>query len=444
MKRIYYIVIALLMMLGLAACENVTNSKQKSRGKRFNPTERTSRFTDEEREKKIAEKRAALDSIQLDMETLVFENNIKLTVLPPIAQGDINANASQVIAVKMMQIVAQNGVGGYGNSPAFCLATAITPTGRLTTGTVPQRMLTKYTITFAVGNMLTSEIYATYDMDVEGVGASFEEAAYNAVNNIHNEKGIQQMLKTATQRILAWYNDDPQRFKSTVESYVAKQDYSTAYALLSTVPKEAAVCYKYAASRQGQVLEEMKTQKAEELLTDLRNRIASAGDQYDPMIAGCLQLIPARSKQYAEAKKLYDNYTKHVQDVRMNAIKHEQEIQKSAIKHEQQMELERLAMEKMKLKYEQEAAMRAAQEAFTPPTNKGKEKTQSIGIESSSDNRVAQSSGSSSSSGGGIVKSFKEHPFLWGLGLGAVAIATGGTALYAGLPFTTKLGLALL
>ena len=43
-----------------------------------------------------------------------------------------------------------------------------------------------------------------------------------------------------------------------------------------------------------------------------------------------------------------------------------------------------------------------------------------------------------------MIGSIKKHPFLWGLGIGAVAIATGGTALYAGLPLTTKLGLALL
>lgn len=416
MKRILFQVCIVLASFVIVSCNGNSGS---SNGKKFNPTERTSSLTAEERDEALAKKRAALDSVQLDMETLVFDNNIKLTVLPPVVSGDISTTTAQIAATKMMQIVAQNGVGGYGNSPAFCLTAVFTPTSRLATGTAPQRMINKYTVTFVVGNMLTSDIYATYDMDVEGVGVSFEEAALNAVNSINNEQGIQQMLKTATERILAWYNDDPQRFKSTVEDFVAKQDYATAYALLTTVPKQATACYNYASKRQEQVLEEMKTQKAEELLTDLRNKIATAGDQYDPMIAGCLKLIPARSKQYAEATKLYDSYTKHVQDVRLDAIK-----------HEQKMELERLAMEKMKLKYEQEAAMKAAKKAFTPPSD--------------SEGSVAKTSTSSSSSGGGIINSIKEHPFLWGLGIGAVAIATGGISLYAGLPLTTKLGLALL
>jgi len=410
---------AIMLLMALSSC-NGGYKQEATNGKKFNPTERQSKFTDEERAEAIAAKRAELDSMQLDIETLVFKNNVKLTVLPPAVKGDVSSLASQTITAKMMQIVAENGLGGYGNSPAFCLATVLTPTSRVATGTAPQRMLCKYTVTFVVGNMLTSDIYATYAMDVEGAGQSFEEATNNVASSIRNERGLQEMLKKASDRILAWYNDNPQQFKSTVESFVAKQDYATAYALLTTVPEKATVCFNYALKRQDSVLEEMKNQKAEDMLSELRNAIASAGTQYNPMVAGCLKLIPARSKQYAEGKKLYDGYVAHVQAV-----------QRDSIKHEQQMELERLAMEKMKLKYEQEAAMKSAQRAFTPPSGE-------------SGGSFSSTSSGSSSGGGGIIDSVKKHPFLWGLGLGAVAIGTAGVGLYAALPFTTKLGLALL
>ena len=416
---LYYIG-AFVLILMLSACDG---NKKEAHGKRFNPTERQSKFTDEARAEAIAQKRAELNSMQLDIEKLVFENNVKLTVLPPAPKGDISPLAAQIITAKMMQIVAQNGLGGYGNSPAFCLATVFTPTGRAATGTAPQRMISKYTITFVVGNMLTGDIYATYDMDVEGIGQSFEDATNNVASSIRNERGLQEMLKKASDRILAWYNDNPNRFKATVESYVAKQDYSTAYALLTTVPEKATVCFNYAKNRQGQVLEEMKTQKAEELLSDLRNAIASAGNDYNPMVAGCLRLIPARSKQYVEGKRLYDRYVGHVR-----------EVKRDSIKHEQKMELERLAMEKMKLKFEQEAAMRAAERALTPPKGKTNALAQAAGT--TTDGEGASEEKSSSSSG--LSK------FLWGLGIGALAIGTAGVGMYAALPFTTKLGLALL
>ena len=408
------------VLLLAVSCNFSSDNNKTSGGVKFAPKERESKFTDEERVEAIEKKRAELATKDLDIETLVFENNIKLTVLPPAPSGDITIEDSREVAVKTMQIVAQNGMGGYGNSPAFCLGTVFTPVKRVATGTAPQRMLVRYSITFVVGNMITGDIYAAYDQDIEGVGESFEDATHNAVNAIHNDRGVQEMLKVASERILGWYNDNPHNFKATVESFVEKQDYATAYALLNTVPSQAEACFKYAQKRQAEVLEEMKVQKAEVLLTDLRNAIAQAGDKYTPMAAGALQLIPARSAQYKEGKKMYDQYVARVEKARRDSIKHEQKV-----------ELERLAMEKMKLRFEQEAAMAQATKAFT---GQGKATSSSSGITRTS----------SSSSGSSLAQSFKEHPLLWGIGLGALAIGTAGVGLYAALPFTTKLGLALL
>ena len=101
-------------------------------------------------------------------------------------------------------------------------------------------------------------------------------------------------------------------------------------------------------------------------------------------------------------------------------------------------------MEKMKLKYEQEAAMIAAKKAFTPPSDQKTHAKSTSSSSTSSDNVASSSSSSSSSFGSKVVDSVKKHPFLWGMGIGAAAIATGGLGLYSALPFTTKLGLALL
>ena len=59
--------------------------------------------------------------------------------------------------------------------------------------------------------------------------------------------------------------------------------------------------------------------------------------------------------------------------------------------------------------------------------------------------RIKQSdSGTNQSIGGKIVESFKKHPLLWSLGIGAVVTGVGGIAMYAALPTLTKIGLALL
>ena len=52
-------------------------------------------------------------------------------------------------------------------------------------------------------------------------------------------------------------------------------------------------------------VDEMKMQKAEELLTELKMQLYSCMVNIaNPMAAGCLKMIPANSKQYAEAEKL--------------------------------------------------------------------------------------------------------------------------------------------
>jgi hypothetical protein len=98
------------------------------------------------------------------------------------------------------------------------------------------------------------------------------------------------------------------------------------------------------------------------------------------------------------------------------------------IKHEQKMELERLALEQVKLQHQQKASMEVAEKAVSKP--------------SASSN--SEDSGTKQSTGSKIVESFKKHPLLWGLGIGAVVTGVGGIAMYASLPTLTKIGLALL
>ena len=79
MRRIIFFLSVLL----LAVSCNFSGNNKTSGGVKFAPKERESKFTDEERAEAIAKKRAELASMDLDIESLVFENNIKLTVRPP-------------------------------------------------------------------------------------------------------------------------------------------------------------------------------------------------------------------------------------------------------------------------------------------------------------------------------------------------------------------------
>ena len=89
MKRISYIIGVIMLTVAITSCGG-----QQKQGTKFAPKDRESSLSDSERQAAIAQKKAELDSLNLDIQTLVFENNIKLTVLPPAATGDITEETS--------------------------------------------------------------------------------------------------------------------------------------------------------------------------------------------------------------------------------------------------------------------------------------------------------------------------------------------------------------
>ena len=91
--------------------------------KKFAPKDRTtSSMTDDERRQAIASKKAELTVDPLEMMT---SNDVKLTVMPPYPSGDITEKISEQIGVRMLSMIAKNGIGGLNTSPGFCLTAKI-------------------------------------------------------------------------------------------------------------------------------------------------------------------------------------------------------------------------------------------------------------------------------------------------------------------------------
>jgi len=175
MKRVNIILAIACMTLAMASCSD-------SNKKTFNPTERKSSMTDAQREEALDKLKMSL-SAQVD--SLLFTHGVKLSVLPPAPDGnDITESLAERIATKLVQITSANGIGGLNNSPNFALGARLSQTGRTATGSAPQKMLVKYDVTYEVINVPTGDVYATATDEIVGVGASFEEANANAVQEI--------------------------------------------------------------------------------------------------------------------------------------------------------------------------------------------------------------------------------------------------------------------
>lgn len=337
MKRIYNIIGIALMGCLVLSC---SGGQKKSKG--FNPEERTSSLSIEERDQRLAQKRAELG---FDLDSLVASHGVKLSVVMPKVQGDITEEVSKRMAIKMLQMASQNGMSGLGTNPNFVLGAEISQTGRAATGTAPQKMTVQYELTFKVMNALNGDVYGTSIQEVQGVGNSFEEANLNAVKEIKNTPQIQKFLQAANDRILKWYNENLQVLKNQIEKAEGEGNYELALALLNSIPEQS-TSYKYVAEKQDALLKGMLHKRAADMLAEMESVLASSGDDFNPAVGAYFSLIPTDCPEHATAQKMYAEYEKKC-NARRAALEAKAERDEAAARE----------LEKLQMLYDHEEAL---------------------------------------------------------------------------------------
>ena len=362
MKRIYNIIGVALMGCLILSC---SNGQKKNKG--FNPEERTSSLSIEERDQRLAQKRAELG---FDLDSLVASHGVKLSIVMPKVQGDITEEISEKMAIKMLQMASQNGMSGLGTNPNFVLGAEISQTGRAATGTAPQKMTVQYELTFKVMNALNGDVFGTSMQEVQGVGASFEEANLNAIKEIKNTPQIQKFLQAANDRILKWYNENLQVIKNQVQKAEAEGNYELALALLNSIPEQS-TSYKYVAEKQDALLKGMLHKHAAEMLAGMESVLASSGDEFNPAVGAYFSLIPMDCPEHATAQKMYAEYEKKC-NARRSALEAKaerdeaaaRELQKLQMQYDHQEALEQKEVDKISARYEAEAAAKQKSKGF--------------------------------------------------------------------------------
>lgn len=353
-------------MFVMVACGNVgnNNTAEQNTDTKFAPQERTSSMTAEQRETALAQKKAELD---VDPIALLDSRNLKISILQPLINGDITENVADHISMKMLEIAAQNGISGLGTNPSIVLGAEINQTGRAATGTAPQKMTVQYELLFKVMNAVTGDVYGISKQEVMGVGNSFEEASLNAVNEIKNTPEMQAFLKTSSDRIIEWYNNNVNVLKNEVEKAEAEGDFAYALAILNSVPEQATAAYQYVSEKQPKTLSAMLHKQAADLLGEMEAVLASSNDDFNPAVGAYFSLIPMDSPEHAKAQKMYAEYEKkcHARRAALEAKaeRDEQaarELQKLQMQYENQQAMAAIEADKIKAKMEANAATAAA------------------------------------------------------------------------------------
>ena len=340
--KLKYLIFATLI---LVSCGGNNNSNQKS----FNPKDRTTVEMSE------SERRAAIDAKKaesgVDLNVALASNDVKLSVMPPFPKGDITEAISERIAVKLLHITTANGIGGLNNVPGFALCASMEEVDKKLTSTAPQKMVTKYSISYSVRNLVTDDVYASCEQEITGVGGSWEEATRNAVNEIENNVHIQKMLSTASEKIIAWYSENIETFKKQISTAIASNDYAYALALINSVPEEATAAFEYAASMQDEVITKFKKQNASKELIAMKQAILASDNKLSPEVYAHLSLIPTDAPEYKEALALSKEY-----EDKVNQQREKSEMQKiSAEERKHQLEMAQFESERMMAKYQSDA-----------------------------------------------------------------------------------------
>lgn len=326
----------------LASCSG--NGNQQQTGTKFAAKERTSSLSSDEREEAIAAKKASLTQ-EINIDSILNLHGIAFSVLPPAIDKNVPQAASNKLGTRMIQIACQNGIGGLCTNPVLAMVSRVDCVQRELTGTAPQKAIVKYEITMYCGNFVTNDIYASSSQTITGVGASFEDAANTAMNELKNTTEVQKMLSTASERALSWYSSTS-NVQKLVDNAVADRNYALAMALLSSVPEQATATYAYATKKNAEVSELFFQDKAAEFLGAMEGAIADGGDEYNPEVGAYLQLISPRSSSYARAKQLYDQYINRMQTVRDDVRD-----------KEHRLAMEQMQVDKIRAKYEGEATI---------------------------------------------------------------------------------------
>lgn len=336
MKKLLLIVLCIVCQLGVVSlcffcigCNGNTNQPQ---GVVYQPETKNSSLSDEQRQAAIARQRAALNGY---LDSVSYRNAVKLTIMVPKVTEEFTMQAAEVLASRMLQITAANGIAGYGGDPSFVLATLITPMQKGITSGVPAKKYTNYSINFYVANLVTGDVFGTVSREVMGVGDSEELACLNAVQSIQNDDEIKDMLRQSSEKIVNWFESNKATVIAKVNQYVQLGEYGKAYALLVSVPEAASSCFDFAQTHVDGVYalyrERLSTTYYYAMLDAM-----SDSEQYNPVAGAYMRQIPSNAPIYATAAEAFQNYVSHCKDV-----------EDARRAHEMYVEQENLAIERI-------------------------------------------------------------------------------------------------
>lgn len=301
-KYLYFIPVCL---IALASCGGSGNKaeEQQAQGPTFAPKQQT---------ETVVTKRPASRKVD---SVLAFVGQVKLSIMLP--EG-LPENSKNILHNKMVAMTSVNGVGSVDASPILCIIPTFAEMNHDITATVPAKHKIKYDFNVWVANLETGEVFASAQQELLGIGDSEELALGNAMSAISpNDNKWQEMLKTAQNRIIEFYNTNGDRLIKEAQGYIGVNDYSKAMLILNNIPMACGEVYDRALEVKNNALDQYFQNDAEYLISKMKAYLALPRDDengfsYD--FVAVYAMVPPNSKAKAEADALYVEYVKSLDE----------------------------------------------------------------------------------------------------------------------------------
>lgn len=253
-------------------------------------------------------------TIAMALMGLAAEAQIWMTPYVDATVKGLNANSMDLVENRLRSIIsANNMISGY--NTRFILATKINLLEREFTSTAPARLIQHLSVTLAIGDGITGACFGSTSFEVKGIGETEEQAMLSAVRNIpKSNKEIRELVGTARERILSYYEENAASIIAHAKSLESTQEYEAAIAELSAIPQECSY-YQEAQSIISRVYQSGLDHDAGQLLLQAQ-AVWAADPNPGPsaeMAMAILSRIDASAKQYPQAQALMKKIETRVQ-----------------------------------------------------------------------------------------------------------------------------------
>jgi tetratricopeptide (TPR) repeat protein len=166
-----------------------------------------------------------------------------MAFVPDQADG-IPTSARQLLQNKMQQIAVQNGIGGSGANPRFCIVPSVNVISKEITPTAPPMQAVNLEVTFYIVDAATQSMFSQASISVKGVGQTEDKAYIAGLKNINPKAGqFKGFIETGKTKIIEYYNSQCDVIMKGAQALAGQKKYEEALAALLSVPDVSRECF---------------------------------------------------------------------------------------------------------------------------------------------------------------------------------------------------------